>query len=141
MTIVEIMALKKCKECDKEVSTKARNCPSCGVSNPTISNKRVLLGILVLSAIIASIFMIDTEIEKKPLSEVISQSNVDWSIYSSEVKERIFKNIELKNCLALQREQDTAYKNSDLNYNRTGVRNTNLMKLIDDSMRSIGCYD
>ena len=29
------MALKKCKECKKEVSTKAKNCPHCGAKKPT----------------------------------------------------------------------------------------------------------
>lgn len=29
------MALKKCKECGKEVSTSAKKCPNCGVKDPT----------------------------------------------------------------------------------------------------------
>ncbi|MEX0685754.1 MAG: SH3 domain-containing protein [Balneolales bacterium] len=29
------MALKKCKECKKEISTKAKNCPYCGAKKPT----------------------------------------------------------------------------------------------------------
>jgi hypothetical protein len=28
------MALGKCRECSKEVSSEAKNCPSCGVANP-----------------------------------------------------------------------------------------------------------
>lgn len=31
------MALKKCKECGEEVSTKAKTCPKCGISYPGIS--------------------------------------------------------------------------------------------------------
>jgi len=33
------MALVKCKECGKKVSTKASSCPSCGLPNPTSKEK------------------------------------------------------------------------------------------------------
>jgi uncharacterized OB-fold protein len=41
------MALGKCRECGREVSTGAAACPGCGVKNPTASSKRalVLLGV------------------------------------------------------------------------------------------------
>jgi hypothetical protein len=50
------MALKPCKECKQEVSTKAKSCPHCGAKNPTVSGKETAqgcLGIIVLSIIIA----------------------------------------------------------------------------------------
>ena len=33
------MALAKCKECGKKVSTSAKTCPSCGVPSPTKKEK------------------------------------------------------------------------------------------------------
>lgn len=50
------MALKPCKECKQEVSTKAKSCPNCGAKKPTISGKETAqgcLGLIVLSIIIA----------------------------------------------------------------------------------------
>lgn len=53
------MALKPCRECKKEVSTDAKTCPHCGVSNPTVAAKDqvagavgvvVILGILSVAA-------------------------------------------------------------------------------------------
>lgn len=40
------MALSKCKECKKEVSTKAPTCPHCGVKNPTTTAKQLVVGLL-----------------------------------------------------------------------------------------------
>lgn len=51
------MALTACKECKKEVSTKAKVCPYCGIPNPAIKTKDVIAGLvvlLVLGGIIAS---------------------------------------------------------------------------------------
>jgi hypothetical protein len=42
------MALKKCKECGKEVSTNAKTCPHCGVKNPGVSAKDMIIGLLGL---------------------------------------------------------------------------------------------
>tara|TARA_B110000503_G_scaffold110455_1_gene165291 strand:- start:99 stop:395 length:297 start_codon:yes stop_codon:yes gene_type:complete len=35
------MALKPFGECNKKVSTEASTCPSCGVPNPTVKNKKI----------------------------------------------------------------------------------------------------
>ncbi|MBA3018962.1 MAG: zinc ribbon domain-containing protein [Desulfobacteraceae bacterium] len=48
------MALKKCKECGKEVSTKAKECPSCGAPVKSSSS----IGCLTIIAIIFVIGMI-----------------------------------------------------------------------------------
>jgi hypothetical protein len=49
------MALRPCRECGKEVSTEAKQCPHCGVSNPTKSktpnNQAAAVGCLVLIVI------------------------------------------------------------------------------------------
>jgi hypothetical protein len=42
------MALKKCKECGKDVSSSAKTCPYCGVKNPGVTAKTMVLGILTL---------------------------------------------------------------------------------------------
>ena len=34
------MAMSKCKECGKSVSTLAKTCPKCGVPNPTKRNSK-----------------------------------------------------------------------------------------------------
>lgn len=41
------MAIKKCKECGKEVSTKANQCPNCGVKNPTQSLTKKLISVIL----------------------------------------------------------------------------------------------
>jgi len=40
------MALKPCKECGAEVSTKAFRCPSCGTSNPTLDKEKMRQNLL-----------------------------------------------------------------------------------------------
>lgn len=52
------MAMTKCKECKAEVSTKAKTCPSCGISNPGVSGKDLAVGlgaiaVLILFAVVA----------------------------------------------------------------------------------------
>lgn len=42
------MALAKCKECGKEVSTSAKTCPHCGVKNPGVRAKDMIIGVLTL---------------------------------------------------------------------------------------------
>lgn len=46
------MALSNCKECKKEVSTKADRCPHCGIKNPTTKASEVFVGALFLVAIV-----------------------------------------------------------------------------------------
>ncbi len=42
------MALTKCKECGKEVATSAKACPYCGVKNPGVSAKDMIVAVLVI---------------------------------------------------------------------------------------------
>lgn len=46
------MALIKCRECGKEVSSKAKTCPNCGVSTPKGSNAGVVIVIILCLFII-----------------------------------------------------------------------------------------
>ncbi len=50
------MALKPCKECKNEVSTKAKKCPSCGIKNPTTNTGQTAaqgcFGIIILFGLI-----------------------------------------------------------------------------------------
>lgn len=50
------MALKKCKECGKEISSEAANCPNCGHSNtPAIRVRNIVVGIIVVFFMISLI--------------------------------------------------------------------------------------
>lgn len=57
------MALKPCRECGQEVSTEAKKCPHCGVSDPTGAIARrakntgcgCLLAVLIMGAIVGSV--------------------------------------------------------------------------------------
>lgn len=42
------MALTKCKECGKEVSTNAKTCPHCGVKHPGVSAKDMIIGLFAI---------------------------------------------------------------------------------------------
>lgn len=42
------MALGKCVECGREVSSFAKKCPGCGRSNPTLTGKQLVIGWIVL---------------------------------------------------------------------------------------------
>ena len=41
------MALTQCKECKKDVSTSAKTCPHCGVSNPAVTAGAMLKGVVL----------------------------------------------------------------------------------------------
>lgn len=49
------MALTKCKECKKEVSSSAPTCPHCGVKNPGVGTWQVLVGLGALAVGIAAV--------------------------------------------------------------------------------------
>ena len=46
------MAMSKCKECEKEVSSKAKKCPHCGVDNPTSKPGDALKGFILIFVVI-----------------------------------------------------------------------------------------
>ncbi|WP_279050118.1 hypothetical protein [Cedecea davisae] len=45
------MAMIKCKECKKEVSSKAKECPHCGVKNPGVKATDALYGAIFLAVL------------------------------------------------------------------------------------------
>ena len=45
------MALIKCKECGKEVSSSAKSCPHCGINNPGLSAKTFFAGMFFVVGI------------------------------------------------------------------------------------------
>jgi len=69
-----------------------------------------------------------------------SSSGVDWENYAPEVKTRIDSLAASGDCDALQREFDTADANDDLQRDRVGEGNADLMRYIDDKMADVGCY-
>ena len=63
------MALKPCRECGKEVSTKAKTCPQCGISHPTSQLDRgtkQALGCLALIIVVVVIGQIGSQSSAPP---------------------------------------------------------------------------
>lgn len=74
------MALTKCKECKKEVSSSAKTCPHCGVKDPAIGAKQKLGGCLVLIVIFFLIWAFvgkDSDDEEKTAATPKECSNTD----------------------------------------------------------------
>ncbi|EMV5400057.1 hypothetical protein AACN09_003720, partial [Escherichia coli] len=64
------MALTKCKECKKEVSTSAKTCPHCGVKDPGFGAKEKLGGCLILIIIVAVIMYFIGSGDDEKIAEV-----------------------------------------------------------------------
>lgn len=83
-------------------------------------------------------------IEIEPVNETKNEMELDnsafWNNYSSDVKLRIHKLIENKDCKGLQNEFNIADKNNQAQMNRTGRNNAELMDFIDNNMKKLGCY-
>lgn len=76
------MALKPCKECGSEVSTKAFRCPSCGTSNPTLDKEKMRQNLLVtlvgLFALIGIPFLMNLDnSNSKPAIKVEQPSSAE----------------------------------------------------------------
>jgi len=70
------MALTKCKECNKEVSTGAKTCPSCGIGNPGAKKTDQVLGLFLLIAIAGFVVWACSPSETKPKVESsVSEQN------------------------------------------------------------------
>lgn len=80
------------------------------------------------------------EAQPETTLDVISKSNVKWENYAPAVKQRIADLIDAEDCQNLQSEFNNADQNNTAQRNRTGESNADLMSLIDDQMKKIGCY-
>lgn len=49
------MSLIPCKSCKKEVAHNAKTCPHCGVKNPGVTSKQMLIGLAVLAGAAAMV--------------------------------------------------------------------------------------
>ncbi len=80
--------------------------------------------------------------EAKPETtlDIISNSDVNWENYAPAVKQRIADLIDAGDCENLQAEFNVADQNNVAQRNRTGENNADLMALLDDQMKKIGCY-
>jgi len=80
--------------------------------------------------------------EAKPETtlDIISDSDVKWENYAPAVKQRIADLIDAGDCENLQVEFNIADQNNVAQRNRTGESNADLMSLLDDQMKKIGCY-
>ena len=72
--------------------------------------------------------------------DILSKSSVDWQNYSPALKSLIADLIDAQDCEGLQTQFDNADANNTAQLNRTGKSNAELMSLLDNEMRNIGCY-
>ena len=77
------MAMTKCKECGKEVSTSAKKCPHCGVSNPNPSKTNIII-LIVVVLIIWWVWSNQND-KVKETSSNYSTSNASYEKLDSEV--------------------------------------------------------
>jgi hypothetical protein len=77
------MALKPCKECGREVSTKARNCPNCGAPIPG----RIKLSLIIVITLgIALLIALSTpNQDKKEQKENVTQSATSLSVQKESI--------------------------------------------------------
>jgi hypothetical protein len=68
-----------------------------------------------------------------------SSSSVDWENYAPSVKSRIDSLASSRDCSGLQHEFDTADANDDIQRDRTGDGNADLMGYIDKKLKDAGC--
>jgi hypothetical protein len=74
------MAMVKCRECDKEVSSKAKTCPNCGVKNPQPQSKFNLYLKLALGAfLVISMVKCINEGEDKEAQEAAEAQRIEAS--------------------------------------------------------------
>ncbi|WP_434525086.1 hypothetical protein [Photorhabdus asymbiotica] len=66
------MAVIKCKECKKEVSSSAKVCPHCGVKNPGMGPLEILIGLAVLAIICAVIYYLFGSTESNKTNSTVT---------------------------------------------------------------------
>jgi hypothetical protein len=79
------MAIKKCKECNIDISSKAKVCPHCGVTRPGISaasNAKGCLGLILFCLIFAAVMVScdDKESKLSPESSKVSDIQCQHSL-------------------------------------------------------------
>lgn len=67
-------------------------------------------------------------------------SGVQWDDYAPGTRARIDALAAARDCLALQAEFDQAEANGAATRARTGHNSAELMRYVDEAMRSAGCY-
>jgi hypothetical protein len=72
------MALKKCKECGKEVSTSAKLCPNCGKNNPTGDTSKAAILFLVFLIVLALAKMIGPSESEKAWNAKAERQRTIW---------------------------------------------------------------
>ena len=77
------MAMKKCKECGNEVSTKAKTCPQCGCSKPTTKASHRVLGCFIL--VIAFIYLVNYS--SAPLQQTVKEQAAKLSANQAEQRQ------------------------------------------------------
>lgn len=72
------MALKKCKECGKDVSTSAKLCPNCGKINPTEGTSKAAILFIVFLAVLALTEMIGPSESEKAWNTKADRQRAIW---------------------------------------------------------------
>lgn len=81
------MAMTKCKECKKEVSTKAKVCPHCGVKDPGFNAKDAVKGFLFLLILVGMGYWYfsgdDDAVAKEPAKAKVCAENDGKCIFDA----------------------------------------------------------
>ncbi len=82
------MALVKCVECKKEISSSVKVCPYCGKKDPTVGVKEYFIGFIILVLIILFIPQFCSDSNNKNIDSAKSSSNTISSEPSNETSEK-----------------------------------------------------
>ncbi|WP_305845463.1 OB-fold protein [Photobacterium leiognathi] len=104
------MALKNCKECDKEVSDNAKVCPYCGVKNPVVNLFDVLRRILLLLVVIFIVYKIVAG-NSQPNSYTEAHSNRNYVVQPQQVVKESVTKVNISNLIADYESNEIAANN------------------------------
>jgi RNA polymerase subunit RPABC4/transcription elongation factor Spt4 len=86
-----VVALVKCVECKKEISSSVKVCPHCGKKDPTIGAKEKFIGFIILVLMVIFVPQFCSDSEKKQVHTKNGESNQIVSKITSETLDK--KNI------------------------------------------------
>lgn len=103
------MAMVKCKECGKEISNKAKACPSCGakVKKPIYKKPVLYVLIVILVIVIACAIKINSNLKAHDIEMTIIDNGVSQVVQIDDV-ENVLKNNEMQ--------FDELYKNKETTF-------------------------
>ena len=72
------MALKPCRECKSEVSSKAKTCPQCGISNPAKSGAPLVWVLMLLAVILFIVLSPKNDGSNRKVISPEEQASIDY---------------------------------------------------------------